>query len=215
MSTSATSTTDTYECSRDGCTEQFPPHASVAGSYCSRRCGTIDEHRKTARDILNQIERDHRFCATCFARHKEVDVPPSGHSVNIGPVRHAGRARMLSKNCLIGFQYTTHWADEGVRTRSVDEYGRERLVSHGPTCDCGNTHHRQTEPAIGWRFAHEIAHTCLVDAVDELRAEGKTDARVANEDALDAGLMRQLLPVEESPEKIDWEPVLAAAISCP
>lgn len=207
----STQSTERYECSRDNCHERFTTSNAVDGSFCSRLCRDIDTNRKTARDILNQIERDHRFCATCFARHKEVDKPPQNHSVNIGPVRHPGRARMLAKNCLIGFQYTTHWADEGDRTRTVDKYGRERLVGHGPTCACGNTHHRQDEASLSTRFAFEYGHKQLVDAVAELRSEGKTDAQV-DRDALDAALVDELLPVETAPETVNWEIVLAAAL---
>jgi len=208
MSTHSTPT-ETYQCSRDACDRRFSRHAGVDGSFCSTQCRDAHHHRKAARDILNQLERDHRFCFSCFARHKEVDKPPAGHTVNIGPVDHPGRTTLLSKNCLIGFQYTTRWADEGQRTRSVDEYGRERLTGHGPTCECGNTHHRQHEPAIRDRFAYEIAHTTLVEAVAELRAEGKTDAHI-DEDALDAALLDQ---GALAPTDIDWEAALAAALT--
>jgi hypothetical protein len=201
----------TYTCSAQDCETTFTRGQGYRGSFCSRQCHQVHRHQKEARDILNQLERDHRFCATCFAQHKEVDTPPSGHTCNIGPVDHPGRNTLVAKNCLTGFQHTTHWADEGQRTRSVDAYGRERLVGHGPTCDCGNTHHRQRERALDYRFAFEYAHTTLVEAVAELRAEGKTEARV-DRDALDVALIDHLLPVQDV-TTVDWERVLAAALT--
>jgi hypothetical protein len=205
---SATTSPETYQCSY--CGGDRTPRASVKGSYCSTRCYELHERQTEARKILNQFERDHRFCASCFGQHKTVE-PPDGKAVNIGPVRHKGRARMLSKNCLIGFQYATEKSDEGQRTRSVDEYGRERLTDYGPICECGNTRHYQTEPALRTRFAFEIGHTNLVDSLAVLREEEKTDAHI-DEDVLDDALMGYLTTTGPFARVCDWGAVLAASL---
>jgi hypothetical protein len=161
------------------------------------RCYDIHARRKTARDILNQIRFDHRFCATCFRQLKHVERPP---------------AEMWGvPDCVIGFEYGTEHAESGEKTRSVDEYGHERLVAHGIVCRCGNGHHAQAEAAMQTRFAYEYL-PALATAVDELHAEGKTDATV-DVDALDAALTAHVLPVEDAPDSVDWEIVLAAALN--
>lgn len=192
---SVTPADETYPCSV--CNRPFRKATGVRGSFCSHRCYSIHRRRKDARDILNQLDRDHRFCGTCFRQTKTVDEPPG--------------ERWGLPDCLVGFEYATEHATEAETTVSVDEYGRERIVGHsGKGCECGNTAHYQSEPALQSRFAFETAHF-LVDSVDTLHAEGKTDATVDTRRLTDA-LVAHLLPVEESPETPNWEIVLAAAL---
>ncbi|MFW5903727.1 MAG: hypothetical protein ACOCS7_03210, partial [Halolamina sp.] len=71
MSTTATKTAE-YICEADGCTGSFTEHEAVEGGYCSREC----YNRSRGRDLLQDIHQDHRFCAACFRRKKEIEKPP-------------------------------------------------------------------------------------------------------------------------------------------
>lgn len=190
--------TETYRCSQ--CGGERDPRTSVKGSFCSTRCYEVHRRRKRARDLLNTLRYDHRFCATCFRKIKTVDRPPAD--------------RWGLPDCLIGYEDATHHAVEGELTISVDDYGRERLVGHSEKCcTCGNTSHAQADPTLQTRFAFEIAEF-LRDAIADLRLEGKTDHDV-DDTALDAALCEHLLATESSPRSpdvIDWEVVLAAAL---
>lgn len=213
MST-ATPPSETIRCQH--CGVQTPELTAIKGQFCSTNCFDLAERRKTARDVLNQLETDHRFCGSCFAQYKTVEVPPRDSEVCIGPPQHAGRGKhnLLKKNCLIGFQYGTERTDEGERTRSVDEFGTERLADHGPICECGNTRHYNVEPQIRTRFAFDIAESTLPAALEQLRREDKTDAEV-NQTALRGAIKKQLggpCRPENHREYADWEIIIAAAL---
>ncbi len=164
------------------------------------RCYDVHKRRKRARDLLNTLRFDHRFCASCFRQTKTVDTPPNN--------------QWGLPDCVIGFEDTTEHATEGDVTVSVDEYGRERIAGHsGSVCECGNTSHVQEEPALQTRFAFENGQY-LREALAELRAEGKTDETVGGR-ALDAALTEHLLVTDRSPrspDRVNWEIVLAAAL---
>lgn len=164
------------------------------------RCSDHHKRRKRARDLLNTLRYDHRFCATCFRQTKTVDRPPSD--------------QWGLPDCVIGFEDPTEHATEGDLTISVDEYGRERIAGHSEKiCECGNTSHVQVDRDLQTRFAFETAEY-LREAVAELRAEGKTDEAVTDT-GLDAALTEHLLCTTKSPrvpDHVDWEIVLAAAL---
>lgn len=143
--------------------------ASVRGSFCSTACYDTHRARKRARDILATIRKDHRFCGTCFRRTKEIEHPPSD--------------RWGLPDCVVGFEYRTEHADEGEKTVATDEYGHESLVGHGLICECGNTKHSQAEVILRNRFSLELGYW-LLEAVDDLRAEGSIDATVDDETLL-------------------------------
>lgn len=180
--------TQTYECKV--CGGPRTPTTSVRGSFCSTACFDRHKQRKHARDILATIRKDHRFCGTCFRQTKEVEKPPS--------------ERWGLPDCVIGFEYRTEHADEGEKTVATDEYGHESLVGFGQTCECGNTQHAQAEPIIRDRFALELAYW-LLEAVSELRAEGKVDEDVTVDDAV---LFEALIDADTN-----HEDALAAALS--
>lgn len=165
------------------------------------RCYDKHKRRKRARNLLNTIRYDHRFCGTCFRQTKTVDKPPSN--------------QWGLPDCVIGFEDTTQHATNGDVTVSVDEYNRERIAGHsGSVCECGNTSHVQSEPSLQTRFAFENG-VYLRRAIAELRAEGKTDETV-DDDALDAALTEHLLVTgrsPRSPDAVNWELVLAAALT--
>jgi len=61
----------TFECSRDGCDEEFEEGEDVMGSFCSRVCW----YQHKGAGPLRKIKHDHRWCASCFKPIKEVEPP--------------------------------------------------------------------------------------------------------------------------------------------
>lgn len=107
----------------------------VRGSYCSRRCFDADR----GESALARIADDHRWCGTCFRPIKEIEPPPDGVSVTVGPPEHpARRDTDLVADVLVGYQYPTEHME-----RAVDEFGGAGDGDARPlqrtrwACECG------------------------------------------------------------------------------
>jgi hypothetical protein len=106
--------------------------------YCSPECRT----RHAARQILRTLRWDHRVCASC---HRKVrDVFPPGRSPT-----SSDRHKPIPE-CAIGRAYPTPDTQAAITETFgavVDERGavtiapRDGLASAGVACDCGATHH--------------------------------------------------------------------------
>jgi len=85
--------------------------------YCSEAC----YYRNRGESVIRQIQNDHTYCSTCYAKTKEVDTPPTETLRRIG-IENG----VHSKEALVGFQY---------RTPNMER-------EHGFTyCKCGNIDH--------------------------------------------------------------------------
>jgi hypothetical protein len=126
MSTTTAERQD-YTCSADRC-DNDQPAGGVVNGYCSREC----YDRSRGRDLLTDIRQDHRFCAACFRRKKEVEKPPASAPSHV-----------------VGFEYLTEHAEFGDNERVVHDHydGRpafpaDRIVTGAAICECGTVDHR-------------------------------------------------------------------------
>lgn len=164
MSTSqpSASPSNVYEC--EECGGPRTQAASIKGSFCSQDCYHSHQASKQARDILNQLERDHRYCYTCFRRLKDTYRPPS---------------RWGLPDSVTSFQSLTPHAQIGQKTKHRPHYLNTDHIKTtvdqtrtGAICSCGNTHHRDLEPVIRQRCLLESAHY-LLTSIQSLKEEGK------------------------------------------
>lgn len=64
---------ETDDCDHPDCSHKYAIRDGVAG-HCSQDCA--DRHRgHRGHRFLNTLRYDHRYCATCFARLKDVHTP--------------------------------------------------------------------------------------------------------------------------------------------
>lgn len=173
------------ECRR--CGDEHPIETAVA-QFCSEECRLRDAGGKQLRNIA----RDHRFCTACFRQVKEIERPPGGTSVVVGPVAHAARSDDAAADVLVGYQYRTRHATTGERegraivtTDPTDPHAGERppspgdrLAMTGTICECGTTDHRDD-----WaRGAHvtdlSAAAERLVGILDWVGREGQQDKTI-------------------------------------
>lgn len=147
MSTTRQQYADRYECAREGCPERFAERAAVAGSYCSRRCA--DRDRGEA--VLAHLERDHRFCSSCYRPHKVVYRPADSETPQL-------RSKALViRESFVGFETLTEHAES---------------AAYGIECECGAVGHRTVEGLCREGAPYEWY---LALAVRQLRAEGEWD----------------------------------------
>lgn len=122
---------DTDEC--EYCGEEFAIIAAVEGNYCSTGCF----YREKGERVLNQIKSDHRICATCFRRIKEVEYPPGDISVAVptpDPPHGDGDTDGV-KDVLIGYQYPTPSTEFAIDDTSTDAYRVQERRRW--SCECG------------------------------------------------------------------------------
>lgn len=103
----------TLECGY--CDEQFTPPAT-AGSFCSPECHHAHRGMKSAREVFEILEQDHRYCGTCGRRLKDIQKPPKQNSVG-----------KEIPDFVIGWQFRTDYATIGERSPSVDVPDEEDL----------------------------------------------------------------------------------------
>lgn len=127
-----------YVCDAPDCTVVFDPAASYQGSFCSEDCA----YRHRGQKVLNKIESDHRWCATCFRQIKTIDRPEGKYELKVeGP---KGRNdENVKKDCLVGYQYKTEHTTWGVDEGRSESEGRvfenpERIEFRRWACTCGN-----------------------------------------------------------------------------
>lgn len=114
---------DTYPCEREDCDEQFSEQTAVKGSYCSRECF----HRSKGANALSEIQRDHRFCATCFRQLKDVTPKSDLDLDRVGPI---------TSEAVIGFQHPRPEAEHVVDVTGTTPHDRFEFGRLG--CQCGN-----------------------------------------------------------------------------
>jgi len=121
------STANTYpetECVQCGTTFDIGFNAE----YCSEEC----VYRSRGESILNLLKHDHRHCAGCFSKLKEVSRPTDEQLRSVQG-QHSAEA-------ICGFQYQTENADVGEITARADTID---TVVTGTVCgNCGTTDHR-------------------------------------------------------------------------
>lgn len=151
----------TYPCEREGCAEEYLATATVRGSYCSLDC----YHRAKGAKALSAIRRDHRFCATCYAKLKDVETPSADDLDRVGPV---------TTEAVTGRQYPRPEA-----AFVVDAQGdtpAERIERARIGCQCGNVDH-STHDATLEHVEREAVLVNLLACLRILAREGAAAAR--------------------------------------
>ena len=110
-------------CAHPDCEVEFDVTEAVRGSYCSEAC----YYRHHGEKILRKLETDHRYCASCGRKLK--DIEPSTDD---------------APDAFIGYQYQTGNAEFGEKTRfnpQLTDGGEKQAVdSTGVVCaECGAT----------------------------------------------------------------------------
>lgn len=164
------------------CRETFPDNEAVRDAYCSRECYFRSEGSGT----LEHIRKDHTVCPTCFSKIKEVEKPPEGTSLVIGPVDHdADGANHHAKDVLIGFQSRTQHAEH------VETNLREALFSISETvvvslgCKCGTPSGYEPDETIERVEGSRV----VLNLLRELRqryAQGELDTQPSKDQLFDA-----------------------------
>lgn len=119
--------TDT--CEHADCDAEFVVEHAIRGNYCSAECF----YRHKGANVLDEIRRDHRLCATCFRQIKSVERP-GGVSLKVEPPDHEGAAGGV-RETIIGRQYPTEHTTWGLDVHQLDDYvilDRTRW-----SCECG------------------------------------------------------------------------------
>jgi hypothetical protein len=132
-----------YTCNADDCSAPRP-RDGVEGGYCSREC----YDRSRGRDHIRRIKHDHRFCAACFRKKKEIEKPPAS-----------------APSVVVGFQYLTPNAEPGQHARqrrdADTDHPADRVVIGAAECTCGTVDHRD-------EWAREEHITSIRDAAERL-----------------------------------------------
>lgn len=153
MSTSpppAGTDTSQRECPHCGYTG---PDAHTYRAYCTPEC----YYQARGQSVLEHLERDHRFCATCWAQIKEVEP-----------------ATETTPDAFIGFQFPKPSAREGLKTlpSPEDHVDRSRVAL---ICECGNTDHQHHEREYRVLDDLQARLRNLLQALHTLAAEDKLD----------------------------------------
>lgn len=125
------------------------PEKSVRGSYCSRKC----YYRHKGHKALKNVEKDHRFCRTCFARVKEIEDPPDD-----------------APDFVVGYQYGTPAATTAAREYDRDGVARP-LVKQRIGCECGATDLRHWDETL----AETDRVSTMINLVAALREKERED----------------------------------------
>lgn len=178
MSTTTDLEAEMYECSHCGGPRR--PATSVRGSFCSSECYRSHRRQKQAEAILEPIRKNHRFCATCFGRLKEVERP-EGASCVVGPSSHDDWGD--AADVFVGWQYLTETAEVGEISRHADgdrDGDREVPIVEdgvvtGTICSCGATDHRDVSPTIRATVDDDVLVRQLAAAAETRRHDGAHD----------------------------------------
>lgn len=165
----------TYECAHSECDVERDPKASV-GSFCSQECHYRDRGRK----VLDELKRDHRFCATCFSIIKEVQAPSDDwveeksskiqKALDNGAAFTGGKGGQLVLDCtgcddqsrpvatdaVIGLQSSVERTLVVTDEEPLEEssWRRRRLGRWG--CQCGNVDHRHRDDVLERVEQHDV-----------------------------------------------------------
>lgn len=137
-------------CHNPACGEYRNPEKSVRGSYCSAEC----YFRHRGHKALKNLEKDHRFCRTCFGRVKEIEDPPEGLDV---------------PEFVVGYQYGTPRATTAAR--EYDRDGLPPLIRQRLGCRCGATDLRKFDPALATVDPEETIGNLVVALREKYRED--------------------------------------------
>lgn len=199
--------TESYECSRSGCSTTTAEPNLVEGSYCSQQCADL----VAGESLLEHIRHDHRFCHSCFRQLKEIERPPAHRTLVVGPVDHDNVSPTF-RDCLIGFEHLTEHADLGERSRDYVDHGDEPrptagdAVITGTVCKCGTTDHRDDYLRLDEVVSVENAATRLCRILGVLGREGQHDKTI------DVAALLSALEDQADGDKLDWQLALGEAI---
>lgn len=183
---------ESYECARNSCSTEVREDNLIEDTFCSWAC----RHRERGANLLKDIRHDHRFCAACFRKKKDIEKPPAS-----------------APSVVVGFEYLTPNADYDSSERVVHEhqnhhaYPADRVVTGAAVCQCGTVDHRDEwirEEHIG---SLSDAAERLIGILERQAREGQHEFEV---DALElAKTLRRTAEDEGSP---DWELAVGRAI---
>lgn len=91
------------------------------GAYCSEEC----KYRDKGSTALSEIERDHRYCSSCYRIRKSI-FRPSEHP------RFRKKAKLIRES-FVGYEYPTENVERG-------DFGLE--------CMCGNISHSHPDEIL-------------------------------------------------------------------
>lgn len=179
------------DCDHPDCSQSYQVTDGVAG-HCSQRCA--DRHR--GQKYLNTFRHDHRYCATCFARLKDVHSPgddwrarkksPLEYAVDQGGrFVDAGGGELVLDATDCGHKQTID-PDQVTGFQSVSEHGTIGLVLEetpdstpnetrpGTICGaCGNATLIESDDILRRRNIKTTVEN-LLEAAREVREEGQT-----------------------------------------
>lgn len=165
--------TTTEECKH--CHE--PIDVFYAPGYCSKAC----YYRFKGANVLEEIQRDHKFCATCFRQIKTV-ARPDGVEVRTDPVEHEAAVNE-EKNLFIGWQYATKHmevAEDDLGGINTNPEGHDRLIAPSQvdftrwSCICGNVDPSNRDEIIEAVEVDEIVPQ-LYYCLEALHTQGTID----------------------------------------
>lgn len=173
------------ECYYHGCETTFDPSGDAEdlpdgynNQYHSRECWA----RQVAARLIRGTRLDHKYCASCFEKLKEIEVPPENANL---------------PDCVVGYQYfdptvTERGAGEiiipldsgpraGLSTGEAPDSDGAGLAYKGEIqrchCGCGPTHHATvwSPPRTTLDDFIDTYIPNLIDALDERRERGAHD----------------------------------------
>jgi len=176
MSTTIGDTVDIRSC--DWCDDKFQAGQSPREQHCSHDCFYNDK----GQGALNQLESDHKLCATCFRYIKTVSTPEQsyledkadrvGTAVNHGGELYGGddgeltldatecsNTRHTAAQSIIGYQYPTQDTDY--------LYGNAGKW----ICSCGSVETNERDATLE-SIELEVTITNLCDRLSRLSRQG-------------------------------------------
>lgn len=193
------------DCDRDECDDEYREGAGHAG-FCSDVCWA----RATSARLLDIVQHDHKFCASCFRQLREV-IPP-------GRAPDSSDKHREIPDCAIGWSLarpgTTPVHGEAFRLTET-ERGFETRVA-GSTrrqgCACGPTHHATVERTT-LSTADAISHANrLADALAGLREDGVHDHAIDRDILLDTVRACKRQPDQQGDDGEIFQKAVAAAL---
>lgn len=145
-------------CDQHDCTETYRMGTGERG-YCSLECWSY----ATASQLLESVQRDHRWCANCFRRLRTVTPPP--------PEWHFGGDQAVTREAVIGWAvpepHTVEADGERLQASSIPGEGLRATdqTTRRNICSCGVTHHGTIERSTLSKSACRQHATRLAEAI--------------------------------------------------
>lgn len=184
-----------FQCAH--CGEPRDPHASVGGSFCTEECRIAHK----GRSALNQIESDHRYCASCFRQVKTTHRPTDEELREMD-------VRWSIREAFIGYQWRTeHGVPAEVELPDMEPADADIQIENPPVrgatgCVCGAIDHRDHDADLARIEGLASVGQHLLVCLRELAEREALDADPCPREFLDA--------LEERPG--DWEHAAGRAL---